>query len=1285
MCPAVQQRERRRLSSLALASRHARDASRIDRFGRKALHRYVGGVTGVQPEHLRRVIEADPEAAQEADRDGYYALHYYCRGLTGELLEASLTNDSVERGLGTVEQYCAPQRVKSFCIASSAEIHFADAQCLADVRAEYKRKLLVLHPDKNIGREEEATERMQQLQDAYQEACRKFREAHPLETACKTGDAANVLVAMSETTDFMDADGNTLLHILCKHCTRRIDPEQLEQIIHVVGPKVICEQNSDGDTPLNVLFAHYRWPEQLAALLRVFLSSGGRSVVESLTRTNFEGRGPLHVACRYQRFLGQLRDESLSLILRLAPDAAKTKDAYDWTPLHLFSQFQVDPRPEAVKSLIAACPEAASARTCVDEDAPAHLACYAMRRKVCSVRAVEALRALAQAAPAAAVSSCRENKRPWNYLPRQDQLYPACCAALLEPALVGLDDDALLTFRDSKGGTMLHVVAGREGEALSYEACARLTSLCLLDATDDDDRTPLDRLCLSPGNDERHALARLDALLLPSLVEESRCDSRGWTAAHRAAAMVCEQQAASVVLARLLEVNPRLATVATRDDAITYAAHIVCASCHRSIALSVPATLARLASAAPDVAHHKDARGKYAWDYLPRNDDLFDECLRILIGGLVDRIDSVAEEDSDHESLVLHLVCAYHRESVVRVLTARPRQARLVDAAGNTALHCFAQHQELSVADKADLDALTALLKANEDAVLVANRFGLTPAHLLCAHQKPGPMLEVLALFLAARPHVAAARSDSGDTPLSMLCRANANTVCSNAPNNIKALLDAAASANDASDILAPCSLGLRPWDHLPVADLRYADCCDLMLGNLLQPAELASSHPLDRDGSTALHILFSQAGTHCRRRTLSSIREFAVSFEVRNNIGATPAHYAAQFLDVHDALDLEALLTLIEASPSSVFLAQTSSGWTPLLHFVYRFAEWLSLNEEPGDGAWLALRALIAKAPQAVGVASSAGDTPLHAAAHVNKSAIGPHAAALFNALASADPRQAALAARKRGKTQRLPVEWLPISDPRFDECDEILTHRAARCLELLLEHGPVAASIPTPHTGELALHQLCGLCPPLLTLLMLDQILRANSKAVSTQRATDMANPLHILCRALATGVVSSAKLNVGPDLLRAILHVDPAAARQFDAYHKRPLDYLGNEPRLAACRAVFQSANEQPPRLLAIPLLLSCTPARPDDALTPCAWRPLSPDSPNSPPPGFPKAASDHSVVVSTTPSALHHSSRTVNNFVWALLDGLLSRSGDHTIHRRHRTRHYRRAARRTMRPS
>lgn len=1249
------------------------------------MHRYVGGVPGVQPEHLRRVIESHPEAAQEPDRDGYYALHYYCCGLAGELLELPLTNDKFERGLGTVEECGATHCLKSISQSSNAEIHFANAHCLADVRAEYKRKLLVLHPDKNIGREEEATERMQQLQDAYQAACHKFREAHPLETACKTGDAAKVVVAMAETTDFLDADGNTLLHLLCKHCTRRLDPEQLEHIIHVVGPKFVCEQNSDGETPLNVLLTHYRWPEQLGALLRVFLFSGGQSAVEALNCANFEGRRPLHVACRYQRFMGQLRDESLSLMLRLAPDAAAVKDAYDWTPLHLFSQFQIDPRPEAVNALVAACPEAASARTCVDEDAPAHLACYAMRRKVCSARAVDVLRVLAQAAPLAAISSCRENKRPWNYLPRQDQLYPACCAALLEPALIALDDAALVEFRDSRGGSLLHVAAGREGEALSYEACARLTSLCLLDATDDDDMTPLDRLCLSPGDDEHHALARLEALLLPSLLDESRCDSRGWTAVHMAAAVVCEQEAASVVVARLLEANPLLATVATRDDMITYASHLACASCHRSIALSVPATLARLASAAPDVAHHKDARGKYAWDYLPRHDDLFDDCLKILIGGLIDRIDSVTEEDNEQGSLVLHLVCAHHREYVVRALAARPREANLVDADGNTALHCFAQHQNLSVADKADLDALTALLKANEDAVLVANRFGLTPVHLLCAHQKPGPMLEVLAFFLAARPQVAAARSDSGDTPLSMLCRANADSVCADTPNNIKALLDAATFANDISDILAPCTRGLRPWDHLPLHDVLYADCCDLLLARLLQPAELAAAQPLDRDGNTALHLFFSGAGTHCRRRTSPSIGGLAISFEVTNNIGATPAHCAAQFLDVHDISDFGAFFALIEASPYSVFLARTNLGWTPLMHFVYRFAEYLSQNKEPGDAAWLALRALIDKAPSAVGVASSSGDTPFHAAAHVNKSAIGPHAAALFYALASADPKQAALAASKRGKSQRLPVEWLPVSDPRFDECDEILTHRAARCLKLLLEHGRVAASIPMPHTGELTLHHLCGLCPPLLTLVMLDHILWANEKAVSTQRPIDLANPLHILCRALAAPDISSAKLNAGPDLLRAIINVDPAAAHQFDAYHKRPLDYLSNEPRLAECRAVFLPADEEPTPIVVLPPRMTATPTRPDDALTPCAWQPLSPDSPNSPPPGFPSAASDTHVVVSTEPPALHHSSRTVTLFVWAVLDGLFSRSGDRTIHRRHRAHQYRRAAKRTLRPS
>jgi hypothetical protein len=49
---------------------HALDATRVDQKGRKALHRFVGGSVHISADHLRRVVDVHPEAAQHVDDQG---------------------------------------------------------------------------------------------------------------------------------------------------------------------------------------------------------------------------------------------------------------------------------------------------------------------------------------------------------------------------------------------------------------------------------------------------------------------------------------------------------------------------------------------------------------------------------------------------------------------------------------------------------------------------------------------------------------------------------------------------------------------------------------------------------------------------------------------------------------------------------------------------------------------------------------------------------------------------------------------------------------------------------------------------------------------------------------------------------------------------------------------------------------------------------------------------------------------------------------------------------------
>ena len=94
-----------RRSALGLASRHALDAARVDKRGRKALHRFAASCDAA-PEHLKRVVDAHPEACGEADGDGMYPLHHYCKSLSGQYDD---DDDDFERHLGMLDTPSKPR------------------------------------------------------------------------------------------------------------------------------------------------------------------------------------------------------------------------------------------------------------------------------------------------------------------------------------------------------------------------------------------------------------------------------------------------------------------------------------------------------------------------------------------------------------------------------------------------------------------------------------------------------------------------------------------------------------------------------------------------------------------------------------------------------------------------------------------------------------------------------------------------------------------------------------------------------------------------------------------------------------------------------------------------------------------------------------------------------------------------------------------------------------------------------------------------------------------------
>lgn len=246
-----------------------------------------------------------------------------------------------------------------------------------------------------------------------------------------------------------------MLHLVCQRCVRDVSPAQLAAVIRL-HPEALRMQNNEGDTPLHSLCAHHRSPLELKGLVDALLGGwkelvgvvveadetmqDGRTLGETAIKTqNHDGRLPLHVCCRCQRFAGKSSVDALRLLVEAYPEAAAAADAHAWTPLHLFAQFQLDPKPEGLDVVLLADARAAAATTAVDGDTPLHLACYAHRRTV-AASASRILRRLAAFAPQAALRSCKQGRKAWDHLPNDDARYAEAVSAILGAVVDGLDD-----------------------------------------------------------------------------------------------------------------------------------------------------------------------------------------------------------------------------------------------------------------------------------------------------------------------------------------------------------------------------------------------------------------------------------------------------------------------------------------------------------------------------------------------------------------------------------------------------------------------------------------------------------------------------------------------------------------------------------------------------------------------------------------------------------------------------------------------------------------------------
>ena len=281
------------------------------------------------------------------------------------------------------------------------------------------------------------------------------------------------------------------------------------------------------------------------------------------------------------------------------------------------------------------------------------------------------------------------------------------------------------------------------------------------------------------------------------------------------------------------------------------------------------------------------------------------------------------------------------------------------------------------------------------------------------------------------------------------------------------------------------------------------------------------------------------------------------------NDAGATPLHCACSTFDLDDDKDAVFLERLIDRTPEKAASQGNTAGWTALHHLVQKHAaKGLCFDDDDDvkkhERVMRCVEKLIAKAPSSVSATTSAGDTPLHLVTHANRKRIGAHAAKVMDALVTAAPEVAVTGAR--GKADKAPIDWLPPGDPRFCECDEILTNRAARCLEILLENYAAGAQHAIPGTGDMALHQLCAIVPPILTRRMLTAMLEVYPRAAATARQSDGKTPLHLLCRAIALSSSSSESRTPSsrdlamPGLIAQLLQAAPSAAAMKDYIHHR-----------------------------------------------------------------------------------------------------------------------------------
>ena len=120
-------------------------------------------------------------------------------------------------------------------------------------------------------------------------------------------------------------------------------------------------------------------------------------------------------------------------------------------------------------------------------------------------------------------------------------------------------------------------------------------------------------------------------------------------------------------------------------------------------------------------------------------------------------------------------------------------------------MHCYCEHQGLT--DVSDVpEELEALLGAYDGALLVENKAGHTPLHILARAQKPAPALAIMERFL---------RCDCVLEGVPHLLLASRPKI---APRACELLRRLVAASADPSELFAREN-GKRPWDLLDAGD----------------------------------------------------------------------------------------------------------------------------------------------------------------------------------------------------------------------------------------------------------------------------------------------------------------------------------------------------------------------------------------------------------------------------------------------------------------------------------